>query len=147
MQLTRAADYAVRVMITLAAKPPGTRASHTELADAVDCPRPFLAKVLQRLTRAGLILSHRGNVGGYELKKSRRSATVLQVVEAVEGPLLLNVCTGKRRNCRLQDACTAQSYWERSQAAVVQVLNSARVDELAAKTTVTAAPPKPSPAE
>ena len=131
MQLTRAADYAVRVMVTLAGRPPGARASHTELADAVECPRPFLAKVLQRLTRAGLVLSHRGNVGGYELKKSRRSATVLQVVEAVEGPLLLNVCTGKRRNCRLQDSCSAQAYWARSQAAVIQVLSSARVDELA----------------
>jgi Rrf2 family protein len=131
MQVTRAADYAVRVMIALATMPPGTRSSHAELADAVQCPRPFLAKVLQRLTRAGLVLSHRGNVGGYELKKSRRSATVLQVIEAVEGPLRLNVCTGKKRACKRQDSCPAHAYWAQSQAELIAVLSAARVDELA----------------
>ncbi len=131
MQLTRAADYAVRVMITLAARPPGTRASHGELAETVACPSPFLAKVLQRLTRAGLVISHRGNVGGYELKKSRRSATVLQVIEAVEGPLRLNVCTGKKRSCPHQGKCPAHEYWLQSQTKLIAVLSSARVDELA----------------
>ena len=67
MQLTRAADYAVRVMVHLAAVAPGTRASRTELAGAVDCPEQFLSKVLQSLTRAGLVTSHRGNTGGFEL--------------------------------------------------------------------------------
>ena len=55
MQLTRAADYAVRVMIHLAGLPPETRASRAELAEAAECPEQFLSKVLQSLTRAGLV--------------------------------------------------------------------------------------------
>src|SRR6478672_11530361 len=92
MQLTRAADYAVRVMIHMAGLPPGTRTSRTELANAARCPEQFLSKVLQDLTRAGLVLSHRGNTGGFELPLIRHGASVLEVVEAVEGPIRLNLC-------------------------------------------------------
>ena len=53
MQLTRAADYAVRVMIHLASLPPGARVSRSELSAAAECPEQFLCKVLQNLTRAG----------------------------------------------------------------------------------------------
>src|SRR5208283_1678237 len=80
MQLTRAADYAVRVMIHMAGLPPGTRASRSELAEAVDCPEQFLSKVLQSLTRGGLVASHRGNTGGFELPGEHRTATLLEVV-------------------------------------------------------------------
>ena len=73
MQLTRAADYAVRVMIHLAKLEPGARASRGELAVAAECPEQFLAKVLQSLTHAGLVVSHRGNTGGFEIPASRRA--------------------------------------------------------------------------
>src|ERR1035438_846468 len=92
MQLTRAADYAVRVMIHMAGLPPGTRASRSELAEAVECPEQFLSKVLQSLTRGGLVASHRGNTGGFELPDTHRAATLLEVVEAIEGRIRLNVC-------------------------------------------------------
>src|ERR1017187_11014032 len=58
MQLTRAADYAVRVMIHLAGLPPGARVSRSELSVIAECPEQFLCKVLQNLTRAGLVISH-----------------------------------------------------------------------------------------
>ena len=90
MQLTRAADYGVRVMIHLAGLPPGTRVSRSELSVAAECPEQFLCKVLQSLTRVGLVASHRGNTGGFELEEGRRDATLLEVVEAVEGPIRLN---------------------------------------------------------
>ena len=67
MQLTRAADYAVRVMMHMAGLPPGTRTSRADLANAANCPEQFLSKVLQDLTHAGLVTSHRGNTGGFEL--------------------------------------------------------------------------------
>ena len=60
MQLTRAADYAVRVMIYLAAQPAGTRVSRDGLATAADVPAHFLSKVLQSLGRARLIVAQRG---------------------------------------------------------------------------------------
>src|SRR5215472_18617351 len=99
MQLTRAADYAVRVMLHLAKLEPGSRASRGELAAAADCPEQFLAKVLQSLTHAGLVISHRGNTGGFELPLERREASLLDVIEAIEGPRRLNVCLSSDRAC------------------------------------------------
>ena len=92
MQLTRAADYAVRAMVHMASLPTGARANRTDLAASIGCPEQFLSKVLQGLTKAGLISSHRGNSGGFELPPARLHTTVLEIVEAIEGPIHLNVC-------------------------------------------------------
>ena len=131
MQLTRAADYAIRVMIHLAGFAPGTRASRAELATASECPEQFLSKVLQSLTRAGLVISHRGNTGGFELAPAHRGATVLEIVEAVEGPIHLNVCLGSDDECSRQDWCPAYTVWNDAQNALTGVLRKANIGELA----------------
>jgi Rrf2 family protein len=131
MQLTRAADYAVRVMIHMAGLPPGTRTSRTELASAAGCPDQFLSKVLQDLTRAGLVISHRGNTGGFELPTLHRSATMLEVVEAVEGPVRLNVCLAHEHACERQSWCPAHGVWARAQEALLTVLRNTSIAELA----------------
>lgn len=131
MQLTRAADYAVRVMIHMAGLPPGTRTSRTELANAAGCPDQFLSKVLQDLTRAGLVISHRGNTGGFELPTVHTSATVLEVVEAVEGPVRLNVCLAHEHACERQAWCPAHNIWAKAQEALLNVLRNTSITELA----------------
>src|ERR1035438_7124316 len=131
MQLTRAADYAVRVMIHLAGLPPGARASRGELARAAECPEQFLSKVLQNLTRAGLVTSHRGNTGGFELPRSRRGASILEVVEAVEGPIRLNLCLTSGHACDRQSWCPAHIVWAEAQKAMADVLQKATIGELA----------------
>src|SRR5579871_1670752 len=115
MQLTRAADYAIRVMIHLAGLPPGTWARQPQLAAAADCPPQFLSKVLQRLARAGLLISHRGNTGGFELAAAHRNASILEVVEAIEGPLRLNACVGSGGSCVRRCWCPAHPVWEQAQ--------------------------------
>lgn len=136
MQLTRAADYAIRVMIHLAGLPPESRASRAELAVAAECPEQFLSKVLQNLTRAGLVLSHRGNTGGFELPNNHRTATLLDVVEAIEGPLRLNICLNSDRCCSRQEWCPAHDVWVNAQAAVAEVLRSATIGNLAQQAAV-----------
>jgi Rrf2 family protein len=131
MQLTRAADYAIRVMIHLAAFAQGTRASRAELAAASECPEQFLSKVLQSLTRAGLVISHRGNTGGFELSPQHRAATMLEIVEAVEGPIRLNVCLGADDECARQAWCAAYRIWNEAQDALTGVLRKSTIDELA----------------
>jgi Rrf2 family protein len=131
MQLTRAADYAVRVMIHMAGLPPGTRTSRTELANAAGCPDQFLSKVLQDLTRAGLVISHRGNTGGFELPSIHQNASVLDIVEAVEGPLRLNVCLAHDHACERQEWCGAHLVWSRAQEAMTAVLRNTSIAELA----------------
>jgi Rrf2 family protein len=131
MQLTRAADYAIRVMIHLAAFAPGTRASRADLASASECPEQFLSKVLQSLTRAGLVISHRGNTGGFELSPLHRGASILEIVEAVEGPIRLNICLGSDDDCDRQPWCSAYHVWSDAQDALTGVLRRATINDLA----------------
>jgi Rrf2 family protein len=97
--------------------------------------------VLQSLTRAGLVVSHRGNTGGFELPNLHREATVLEVVEAIEGPMRLNICLNSDRSCARQQWCPAHDVWVDAQAAVAQVLRDANIGELAQQ----AATRKPNP--
>jgi Rrf2 family protein len=130
MQLTRAADYAVRVMIHLAGLPAGTRVSRAELVQATDAPESFLAKVLQALARAEMISSRRGLDGGFELVAERETTTVLQVVEALEGPVQLNQCL-TATGCGRMSWCAAHLVWAQAQEAMVQVLRGATIADLA----------------
>lgn len=132
MQLTRAADYAVRVMIHLAGLPLGARSSRAELAVAAECPEQFLSKVLQSLTHAGLVVSHRGNTGGFELTQAHRNATILEIVEALEGPVRLNVCLGAE-DCSRMCWCPARDVWAEAQQAMTEILRRASIAELAQK--------------
>jgi Rrf2 family protein len=131
MQLTRAADYAVRVMIHMAGLAPGTRTSRTELATAAGCPEQFLSKVLQDLTRAGLVVSHRGNTGGFELPPIHARASLLEVVEAVEGPVRLNLCLAASEACERQEWCAAHTVWAKAQEAMTSVLRGTAIEDLA----------------
>jgi Rrf2 family protein len=82
MQLTRAADYAVRVMIHLAGQATESRALLPTLAQATDAPESFLSKVLQALSHAGLISSRRGQSGGFQISALGRAASMREVIQA-----------------------------------------------------------------
>ncbi len=131
MQLTRTADYAIRVMIHLSGLPPGARVSREKLADWAQVPGEFLAKVLQSLTRARLINSHRGSRGGFELARSASRISMLHIVEAVEGPTELNVCLRQDTACERSWRCAAHEVWKKAQSAMTEVLAGAMLDQLA----------------
>lgn len=131
MQLTRAADYAVRAMIHLAGQPLGTVVRLRNLAFAVEVPESFLAKVLQTLTRSGLLVSRRGPDGGFELNPSSMQATILDVVSAVDGPVQLNACLGETGSCERKEWCPAHTVWAEAQIAMLKVLNRDTIGELA----------------
>ena len=120
-------------MIHLAGLPPGTRASRSDLAAAVDCPEQFLSKVLQDLAKASLVASHRGNTGGFELPQPHRAVSVLEVVEAIEGPMRLNLCLTSNHACGRQSWCPAHGVWIEAQRAMAGLLRDATIGELARK--------------
>jgi Rrf2 family protein len=133
MQLTRAADYGVRVMIHLAASPADVRILLPELAAATDAPVSFLYKVLQALSRAGLISSRRGQSGGFQISQGGREASMRDVIEAVEGPILLNLCLISGRSCHRKPQCPAHPVWAQAQMAMLEVLSGAMIADLAAE--------------
>jgi Rrf2 family protein len=133
MQLTRAADYAVRVMIRLAGSPNEERVFLPTLALATDAPESFLSKVLQALSRAGLISSRRGQSGGFQISPRGRTASMLEVIEAIDGPICLNVCLVSGRSCHRKAHCVAHPVWVRAQEAMASVLSAATIAELASE--------------
>lgn len=136
MQLTRAADYAVRVMVYLAGRTPEARLSLPELAREAETPVSFLSKVLQSLTRAGLITSRRGQAGGFSLTSRGRASSMREVIEAVDGPIRLNVCLTSGRSCDRMLWCPAHPVWARAQRAMLEVLESALIAEMAIRPAV-----------
>jgi Rrf2 family protein len=134
MQLTRAADYAVRVMIHLAiAENGGGRSSLTELAEAADVSPAFLSKVLQRLVRSGLVASRRGKKGGFELLDRGRAASLLEILQALDGVPELNVCL-LAGGCHRSPWCAAHSVWEEAQVRMREILAGASLEQLVEET-------------
>ena len=131
MQLTRAADYAVRVMVQLASSPAEQRVLLPDLAAATEAPESFLSKVLQALAHAGLIDSKRGHTGGFFISPRGRGASMREVIEAIDGPITLNVCLMQGRSCHRKPTCSAHPVWERAQAAMMDVLSQAMIADLA----------------
>jgi Rrf2 family protein len=87
MRLTRAASYAIYAMVHIASQKTNVPLASHEVAQAHNIPERFLLKVLKPLVSAGLLLSVKGPRGGYRLAKSATQITLLDVVEAVEGPI------------------------------------------------------------
>jgi Rrf2 family protein len=132
MQLTRAADYGVRVMIQLTALKGNGRVSLPELARATGAPESFLSKVLQSLARAGLISSRRGQLGGFHISQRGAAASMREVIEAVDGTICLNLCLIPGRSCSRKAYCPAHPVWIEAQQAMMQVLSRATIASLAA---------------
>ncbi len=135
MQLTRAADYAVRAMLHMSTLPFGSRVSLAVLADATGVPGTFLSKVLQALSRAELVESRRGPEGGFELRQPPAEITLLTVIEAIDGPVRLNACLGHDDGCERSSWCAAHPVWVEAQQAMAGVLSRATIAELAKQTT------------
>jgi Rrf2 family protein len=131
MQVTRAADYGIRVIIHLATLPAHERVRLPTLARATGSPQSFLSKVLQALCRAGFIASRRGQAGGFELLSAGRKASIRSVIEAVEGPICLNLCLASGASCKRKSFCPAHPVWASAQEAMLQVLNTETVADLA----------------
>jgi Rrf2 family protein len=133
MQITRAADYAVRVMVHMASLPPGTRVQKSALVELSEAPQSFLSKVLQRMVGQGLITSWRGGGGGFELARPPAEVSVLNVVEAVDGPIHLNLCVPGASGCERSLACAVHPVWVEARAVLAEVLGRATMDGLAKK--------------
>ena len=124
MQITRQADYALRAMLYLAQLEPTQRAATSQIADVQSIPPSFLAKIISQLSIAGLIHTSRGARGGVSLARTPEEISVLEVVEAIDGPIALNDCTDNPANCQFGDDCVLRPLWCEAQAELVQKLRT-----------------------
>jgi Rrf2 family protein len=119
MQLTRQADYAVRAVLHLAQIKNGDRTSTCTVAKEQHIPPSFLAKIISQLSIAGLLHTSRGARGGVTLAREPQDITLLEVVEAIDGPIQLNKCVGDNGVCTFENDCPIRSVWCEAQAELV----------------------------
>jgi Rrf2 family protein len=124
MQITRQADYALRAMLYLAQLEPNQRAATSQIAEEQHIPPSFLAKIISQLSIAGLIHTSRGARGGVSLARLPDEVSILEVVEAIDGPISLNECTTSVNACPFGDDCPLRSLWCDTQAELVAKLRS-----------------------
>lgn len=140
LRLSKKADYALLAMRHLAANSDRGAVSARELAEAFDIPAELLAKVLQKLVRAGLLASHQGIRGGYGLGRSAPSISVADVIQAVDGPLTVTACSEVDHSCDQYTKCNIRDPLWRIKDRIVSALAATSVAELAADMAVLPAP-------
>ncbi len=130
MEITRQADYALRAMLFLARLGPDQHAATAAIANDRKIPPSFLAKIISQLSIAGLLHTSRGARGGVSLAREPKEISLLDVVEAIDGPILLNECVGDGATCTFEDNCPLHSIWSEAQVNLVNRLRNARFDNL-----------------
>ena len=124
MQITRQADYAVRAVLYLARLGAGNRAATSQIAAEQHIPPSFLAKIISQLSIAGLLSTSRGARGGVTLARQPDKITLLEVVEAIDGPIRLNECAHADGMCAFEDDCPLVPIWQDAQSDLVKRLSS-----------------------
>lgn len=133
MHLTRATNYAVRALVEMSRRGGLARSALAPLAEEMGAPPAFLAKVLQRLKRAGIMEGIRGPGGGYRLARPGEGITVRDVVEAVEGRTSLAKCLSTGESCPRKRGCSARRLWSRLEERVNQALEAETIATVAAE--------------
>jgi Rrf2 family protein len=121
MKISRETDYAIRCLLFMA-RDPLQVFSVGKISGPQKMPPSFLAKILQKLTRAGITTSARGAGGGFRLTESPDRITLLSVIEALEGPLALNDCLAEGTTCVRADGCSAHSAWKEIRGEIVRTM-------------------------
>jgi Rrf2 family protein len=133
LRISRKIDYGLRAMIYLASLPSGSVVPFREIARQMEVPEDFLAKILKTLVDQGLVKSARGPHGGYALGRRPADISFLDVIEAVEGPVALNVCLDGDDACGRSGTCTMVSVWRAGQERMLDVYRQAKLSELTLK--------------
>ena len=133
MQITRQADYAIRAVRYLAKQGPNQRSATSTVAQEMKIPPSFLAKIISQLSIAGLLHTSRGARGGVTLARAAKEISLLDVVEAIDGPILLNECVGDPDDCVFSDDCLVHPIWVEVQESLVKRLHETKFDQLASK--------------
>lgn len=132
MRLTQRADYAVRMMVDLACMSDNQHVSIGEIARRQNLPAPFMAKIAsQAAAAAGLLSTWRGAGGGLAISRPADEITLLQIIEAIDGPLALNRCTFEPSQCPDSDKCAVHLIWKKAQQQLDRLMTSSLLSEIA----------------
>ena len=136
MRLSHLADYAVVLMTAAARRPAGARLSATELSTETGVPLPTTQKLMGQLAACGLLSSVRGAGGGFALSRPASAISLADVVEAVEGPIAMTICSGHDgvSDCALDAHCRVKPHMSIISNTVRGALGAVSLQSLASST-------------
>jgi Rrf2 family protein len=140
LRLSKKADYALMAMRHLATRQDAGSSSAREIAEAYEIPLELLAKVLQRLVRARLLVSVQGTRGGYRLGRPSMHIPVAEVIQAVDGPVTVTACSPDNHRCEQYTKCSIRDPLWKIRGRILDALTTVTVADLAADPDPTAEP-------
>ncbi len=130
LKLTKKADYGLIAMRHLAEHADLGACSAKDLAEMYSMPQEALAKILQKLTKSGLLVSQYGTNGGYTLARDPRRISAFEVIRAIDGPLFITSCSAAEGDCDQSDRCTVREPLRKVSRSIEEVLNRLTIWEM-----------------
>ncbi len=129
MQVTKSLDYAVR-SLTYMGHEPVARHSMKEISEQQHIPLNYLAKIMRRLVKKGLVRSMVGPAGGYSLRRSPGEISLRDIYEAIEGEIRMVDCMDKDSVCFLHGTCPQLPVWDRIQLSMIKILEETTLEDM-----------------
>jgi Rrf2 family protein len=130
LRLTKKADYGLMALKYLAEKAELGAQSARDIAGAYHIPPQLLAKILQTLTRTGILVSHAGTYGGYALARPASEITAFEVIRAIDGPLFITSCITIHGTCELSGHCTIKEPLRKVNDSITDLLSAICISDL-----------------
>jgi Rrf2 family protein len=130
LKLTKKADYALMAMKHLAESVSQGALSAKDVADAYGIPPEALAKILQRLAKAGLLHSQHGINGGYVLARAAHTISAFEVIQAIDGPLFITSCVTIRGECDQSNRCNIREPLRKVNDSIEAVLKRIKISHM-----------------
>ena len=140
LRLSKKADYALMAVRHLALQDGLTSTSAREIAEQYDIPIELMAKVLQRLVRAGVLISTQGTRGGYALGRRASLISVADVIQAIDGPFTVTACSTDKHDCEQYGKCSIRDPLWQIRERIAETLGTVSMAEMAAGNDAAQAP-------
>jgi Rrf2 family protein len=131
MVLSRTSQYAIQALIYIATQAPGEPVLNRDIADRLNVPAAYLAKILQSLCKHGLLDSFRGRLGGFCLRDGMHKTTLMQVLLLTEGPDFTKSCILGLKECSDETACPMHFKWKPVKNKIIAMMNEMHLEDLA----------------
>jgi Rrf2 family protein len=129
-KLSKKADYGLIAVKHLATHRNEHACSANEIADVYGISTTLMAKVLQKLAREGVVAAKHGSSGGYQLAKEPGQISALDVISAIDGPVLITSCVTNHGNCDATDKCSVREPLRRVNESILQVLSTVTISQM-----------------
>lgn len=130
MEITRKAEYAIRILSYLAAKDTGENVPSALIAEEQEIPANLVPQLVAALTKRGWLTGTRGAGGGVRLAQDPEQITIKEVIEFIEGPIVISRCLVAPEACSRRTVCPLNQVWARAQQAMLDVLGGTTIADL-----------------